>query len=190
MPEEKDDKGFKVIDRRGREEEPSPPPAPPPVETPGTGAALRSTRTGSSPPRAERRETFLLRRVSKVRKAMRGKEHPRSGCRVSSTSCSPCRWGRWWVWACSRGATANAPRSTCRRRRMRSTSSDPAGEDEGEPDEGRGRGPPGGAVPPPDGVHGDDQRAPRGAKKGRRSPVIRKSRVFILVLAAVAAGSF
>jgi hypothetical protein len=36
MPEEKDDKGFKVIDRRGREEEPSPPPAAPPVENPGT----------------------------------------------------------------------------------------------------------------------------------------------------------
>jgi hypothetical protein len=30
MPEEKEDKGFKVIDRRGREEEPSPPPSPPP----------------------------------------------------------------------------------------------------------------------------------------------------------------
>ena len=39
MPEGKDDKGFKVIDRRGRDEEPSPPPAPPPVENPGTGAA-------------------------------------------------------------------------------------------------------------------------------------------------------
>ncbi|MBE0605019.1 MAG: DUF1844 domain-containing protein [Deltaproteobacteria bacterium] len=30
--EEKEDKGFKVIDRRGREEEPTPPPAPPPKE--------------------------------------------------------------------------------------------------------------------------------------------------------------
>ena len=38
MPEEKDDKGFKVIDRRGREEEPSPPPSPPPVENPGSAA--------------------------------------------------------------------------------------------------------------------------------------------------------
>jgi hypothetical protein len=38
MPEEKDDKGFKVIDRRGREEEPSPPPAQVPEENPGTGA--------------------------------------------------------------------------------------------------------------------------------------------------------
>ena len=34
MPEEKEDKGFKVIDRRGREEPPSPPPSPPPVENP------------------------------------------------------------------------------------------------------------------------------------------------------------
>ena len=34
MPGEKDDKGFKVIDRRGREEEPSPPPA----EKPPSGA--------------------------------------------------------------------------------------------------------------------------------------------------------
>jgi hypothetical protein len=57
MPEEKDDKGFKVIDRRGREEPPSPspgekvpstatagqgpsspPPAPPPMETPGSAS--------------------------------------------------------------------------------------------------------------------------------------------------------
>jgi hypothetical protein len=34
MPEEKEDKGFKVIDRRGREEEPTPPP----VEPPGSAA--------------------------------------------------------------------------------------------------------------------------------------------------------
>ena len=34
MPEEKEDKGFKVIDRRGREESPPPPPEPPPVENP------------------------------------------------------------------------------------------------------------------------------------------------------------
>ena len=39
MPEEQEDKGFKVIDRRGREAEPSPPPAPPPGETPGSAAA-------------------------------------------------------------------------------------------------------------------------------------------------------
>jgi len=34
MPEESNDKGFKVIDRRGVEP-PSPPPSPPAVETPG-----------------------------------------------------------------------------------------------------------------------------------------------------------
>ena len=34
MPEEKEDKGFKVIDRRGREESTPPPPSPPPVENP------------------------------------------------------------------------------------------------------------------------------------------------------------
>jgi hypothetical protein len=43
MPEEKDDKGFKVIDRRGREEElstpPSPPPAPPSPGVPPVGAS-------------------------------------------------------------------------------------------------------------------------------------------------------
>jgi len=42
MPEEKDDKGFKVIDRRGVEsapEPPSPPPTPPPVENPPGSAA-------------------------------------------------------------------------------------------------------------------------------------------------------
>jgi len=50
MPEEKDDKGFKVIDRRGREEEPSPPPAPPPVETPGAGAAPPKHTHGEFPP--------------------------------------------------------------------------------------------------------------------------------------------
>jgi hypothetical protein len=42
MPEEKEDKGFKVIDRRGREEDPAPPhaspPAPPPAEPPGPAA--------------------------------------------------------------------------------------------------------------------------------------------------------
>jgi uncharacterized protein DUF1844 len=42
MPEEKEDKGFKVIDRRGVEaapEPPSPPPKPPPVENPGSAAS-------------------------------------------------------------------------------------------------------------------------------------------------------
>ena len=38
MPEEKEDKGFKVIDRRGREEEPSPPPSPQTPEVPPAGA--------------------------------------------------------------------------------------------------------------------------------------------------------
>jgi len=48
MPEEKEDKGFKVIDRRGREEEPSPPP----VETPGSAATEGKPpeSTGVSPP--------------------------------------------------------------------------------------------------------------------------------------------
>ena len=50
MPEEKDDKGFKVIDRRGREEEPSPPPAPPPVESPGTDAVPPEHTLEGSPP--------------------------------------------------------------------------------------------------------------------------------------------
>lgn len=47
MPEEKDEKGFKVIDRRGVEaapEPPSPPPKPPPREEPPSAA------TESSPP--------------------------------------------------------------------------------------------------------------------------------------------
>ena len=46
MPEEKDDKGFKVIDRRGVEQPPSPPPKPPPVEIPGSAAS-----EGGSPPK-------------------------------------------------------------------------------------------------------------------------------------------
>ena len=57
MPEEKDDKGFKVIDRRGREEEPSPqPPEVPPVgasdgmpSEAGSGS-LPSAGGGFSPP--------------------------------------------------------------------------------------------------------------------------------------------
>ena len=46
MPEEKEDKGFKVIDRRGVEATPEPP-SPPPVENPGSGSPLP---TGGSPP--------------------------------------------------------------------------------------------------------------------------------------------
>jgi hypothetical protein len=38
MPEEKEDKGFKVIDRRGREESPPPPPSPPLKEKPPSAA--------------------------------------------------------------------------------------------------------------------------------------------------------
>ena len=49
MPEEKNDKGFKVIDRRGREEEPPPPPAPePPPATPPEGKPLQAP-GGSGP---------------------------------------------------------------------------------------------------------------------------------------------
>jgi hypothetical protein len=53
MPEEKEDKGFKVIDRRGREEEPSPPPSPPPVENTGSAASEGKVpeNTGGSPPK-------------------------------------------------------------------------------------------------------------------------------------------
>jgi len=72
MPEEKEDKGFKVIDRRGREEPPSPspgekvpstatagqgppspPPAPPPVENPGSASTEGKAPeiTGVSPPK-------------------------------------------------------------------------------------------------------------------------------------------
>jgi len=67
MPEEKDDKGFKVIDRRGVEatpEPPSPPPKPPPGENPSSAVS-----EGGSPPppadvqsekgRAEPRSTAL-----------------------------------------------------------------------------------------------------------------------------------
>ena len=50
MPEGKDDKGFKVIDRRGREEEPSPPPSPPPGGTAGTGAVPPEPTHEESPP--------------------------------------------------------------------------------------------------------------------------------------------
>jgi hypothetical protein len=43
MPEGKEDKGFKVIDRRGREEEPPPPPSPPPGEKPPSAASERES---------------------------------------------------------------------------------------------------------------------------------------------------
>ena len=50
MPEEKDDKGFKVIDRRGREE---PPPTPLPVENPGSASTEGKAPeiAGVSPPK-------------------------------------------------------------------------------------------------------------------------------------------
>ena len=54
MPEEKDDKGFKVIDRRGVEvppEPPSPPPKPPPKEEPPSEATA-----GGSPPLPQNQE--------------------------------------------------------------------------------------------------------------------------------------
>jgi len=54
MPEEKkEDKGFKVIDRRGREEEPSSPPSPPLTENPPSAAAEGKAQenTGVSPPK-------------------------------------------------------------------------------------------------------------------------------------------
>ena len=121
MPEEKEDKGFKVIDRRGVEPPSSPPPAPPPVDP--RGRRLRR----ASPPsvgenRADGKEgTNLPPRVSKERKAARAA--PRRGWASpgSSTSCSPCRWERWSVSACSRDPTGNVLRSTCRRRRTPST---------------------------------------------------------------------
>ena len=46
MPEEKGDKGFKVIDRRGVEQPPSSPPSSPPVEIPVSVAS-----EGASPPK-------------------------------------------------------------------------------------------------------------------------------------------
>ena len=52
MPEEKEDKGFKVIDRRGVEQPPAPPPAPPPVENPGSAATEGNP---PSPPPVETR---------------------------------------------------------------------------------------------------------------------------------------
>lgn len=51
MPEEKEDKGFKVIDRRGVEQPPSPPPAPQTPEVPPVGA---SEGNPPSPPPVEK----------------------------------------------------------------------------------------------------------------------------------------
>jgi len=47
MPEEKEDRGFKVIDRRGVEQPPSPPPSPPPVGNPPSPPPV-----GNPPPAA------------------------------------------------------------------------------------------------------------------------------------------
>ena len=59
MPEEKEEKGFKVIDRRGVEaapDPPSPPPSAPPVENPGSAATEGKPpeNTGGSPPKPSR----------------------------------------------------------------------------------------------------------------------------------------
>ena len=51
MPEEKEDKGFKVIDRRGVEQPPSPPPAAQTPEVPPVGA---SEGNPPSPPSVEK----------------------------------------------------------------------------------------------------------------------------------------
>jgi hypothetical protein len=51
MPEEKDDKGFKVIDRRGVEQPPSPSPSPPPVGTPGSAASEGKAQEKTGVPR-------------------------------------------------------------------------------------------------------------------------------------------
>ncbi len=53
MPEEKEDKGFKVIDRRGVEPAPSPPPPPPLKENSPSAATEGKARenTGASPPK-------------------------------------------------------------------------------------------------------------------------------------------
>ena len=53
MPEEKEDKGFKVIDRRGVE-----PPSPPPVEEPPSAAAAGQgpSSRGEAPPKPPREE--------------------------------------------------------------------------------------------------------------------------------------
>jgi hypothetical protein len=54
MPEEKEDKGFKVIDRRGVEPQPPPAPSAPPVEKPPSAAAEGHP---PSPPPMENRES-------------------------------------------------------------------------------------------------------------------------------------
>jgi hypothetical protein len=53
MPEEKEDKGFKVIDRRGVEQPTSPPPTPSPGENPPSAATEGKApeNTGASPPK-------------------------------------------------------------------------------------------------------------------------------------------
>jgi len=58
MPEEKEDKGFKVIDRRGREEPPSPPPSPPLKENPPSAATEGKVpeNAGASPPKQPQEE--------------------------------------------------------------------------------------------------------------------------------------
>jgi hypothetical protein len=52
MPEEKEDKGFKVIDRRGVEATPEPP-SPPPSPSPGEKAPSTATEGGSPPAPAD-----------------------------------------------------------------------------------------------------------------------------------------
>ena len=58
MTEEKDDKGFKVIDRRGREEATPPPPSPPLEEKPPSAATEGEVpeNTGVSPPKQPQEE--------------------------------------------------------------------------------------------------------------------------------------
>jgi hypothetical protein len=58
MPEEKEDKGFKVIDRRGQEEEPSPPPSPQTPGAPPVGATAGQgpPSPGEAPPKPPQEE--------------------------------------------------------------------------------------------------------------------------------------
>ena len=58
MPEEKEDKGFKVIDRRGVEQPPAPPPTPPLKEKPPS-AATEDQPTGVSPPKHPQEDSPL-----------------------------------------------------------------------------------------------------------------------------------
>lgn len=69
MPEEKEDKGFKVIDRRGREEEPPPPAAPTVEENPPMAA---TEGTGVSPPKPPQED-------SNVPGAKEGNQRPPAG---------------------------------------------------------------------------------------------------------------